>query len=449
MVMVKEKFDNDFGGQMQKDITIFADGVFCKQISDHTKTKMAAMVEKGYWCGVHPFGYTKVFATDSGTFQNAEKEPPKRLVPDEVEAPLVRHAYEMALSRSTQADIREYLNSLTSRKWTVMTVKNLLTNPVYKGDIVFGQWQNVGAYEPVVDGETWEAVQTIIAARQYRPAREKADDFTYYLHGRVHCLHCGCPYTQSSAWGRSTRVHYYVCQTTNRTASRGGSGSGNRLCPVGRVNAERVHATVLGYMDHAATHRTFMHKLIAQSGGWGSADDAQKALRGQLGKQKQAIEMRIANYIKAIGEGRMSGALLAALEKVEAEKETVCRQIEEAESAIQSATIQRPTAGQVQEAWGNIGRVWNVLSEEERADLLSSVVQSVEVTEKESVTLELLPWSHSLGSFAQNHSERFGLCTPNGSGKVRCCELSSHLISRFRGATALAQDLEAPQPRKD
>ena len=416
MVMVKEKFDNDFGGQMQKDITIFADGVFCKQISDHTKTKMAAMVEKGYWCGVHPFGYTKVFATDSGTFQNAEKEPPKRLVPDEVEAPLVRHAYEMALSRSTQADIREYLNSLTSRKWTVMTVKNLLTNPVYKGDIVFGQWQNVGAYEPVVDGETWEAVQTIIAARQYRPAREKADDFTYYLHGRVHCLHCGCPYTQSSAWGRSTRVHYYVCQTTNRTASRGGSGSGNRLCPVGRVNAERVHATVLGYMDHAATHRTFMHKLIAQSGGWGSADDAQKALRGQLGKQKQAIEMRIANYIKAIGEGRMSGALLAALEKVEAEKETVCRQIEEAESAIQSATIPRPTAGQVQEAWGNIGRVWNVLSEEERADLLSSVVQSVEVTEKESVTLELLPWSHSLGSFAQNHSERFGLCTPNGSG---------------------------------
>ena len=416
VVMVKEKFDNDLGGQMQKDITIFADGVFCKQISDHTKTKMAAMVEKGYWCGVHPFGYTKVFATDSGTFQNAEKEPPKRLVPDEVEAPLVRHAYEMALSRSTQADIREYLNSLTSRKWTVMTVKNLLTNPVYKGDIVFGQWQNVGAYEPVVDGETWEAVQTIIAARQYRPAREKADDFTYYLHGRVHCLHCGCPYTQSSAWGRSTRVHYYVCQTTNRTASRGGSGSGNRLCPVGRVNAERVHATVLGYMDHAATHRTFMHKLIAQSGGWGSADDAQKALRGQLGKQKQAIEMRIANYIKAIGEGRMSGALLAALEKVEAEKETVCRQIEEAESAIQSATIPRPTAGQVQEAWGNIGRVWNVLSEEERADLLSSVVQSVEVTEKESVTLELLPWSHSLGSFAQNYSERFGLCTPNGSG---------------------------------
>ena len=415
--MVKEQFASDMSGHVNKKMTQFVDGMYVEQVRQWTMTKMEAMVNAGFFPGGYPpFGMRKVIAADAAGFHKPGSDPPKRLVPDPDTAPVVRQAIALFLDTGQQAKVREYLNAVTTRTWTTTGVKNLLTNPVYKGDIVFGQWQNVGAYEPVVDGETWEAVQTIIAARQYRPAREKADDFTYYLHGRVHCLHCGCPYTQSSAWGRSTRVHYYVCQTTNRTASRGGVGSGNQPCPVGRVNAERVHATVLGYMDHAATHRTFMHKLIAQSGGWGSADDAQKALRGQLGKQKQAIEMRIANYIKAIGDGRMSGALLAALEKVEAEKETVCRQIEEAESAIQSATIPRPTAGQVQAAWGNIGRVWNVLSEEERADLLSSVVQSVEVTEKESVTLELLPWSHSLGSFAQNHSERFGLCTPNGSG---------------------------------
>jgi hypothetical protein len=141
-----------------------------------------------------------------------------------------------------------------------------------------------------------------------------------------------------------------------------------------------------------------------------------QALCGQLGKQKQALEMRIANYVKAIGDGRDSPALMSALDKAEAERETVIRQMEEADQQIAAATIQRPTAGQVQEAWSSLVRVWEVLNEEERTDLLSSVVQSVEVTEKESVTLELLPWSHSLVSSAQNHSERFGLCTPNGSG---------------------------------
>ena len=35
-----------------------------------------------------------------------------------------------------------------------------------------------------------------------------------------------------------------------------------------------------------------------------------------------------------------------------------------------------------------------------RADLLGSFVQSVEITEKENVTLELLPKSHSLDSYS-------------------------------------------------
>ncbi len=190
------------------------------------------------------------------------------------------------------------------------------------------------------------------------------------------------------------------------------------LCPVGRVNAGRVHATVLHFMEHVASHRTVMHKLIAQSGGWGTADDAQKALRGQLGKQKQAIEMRIANYVKAIGDGRVSDALLSALDKTEAEKEAVCRQIENVNKSIGDATVQRPSAALVQEVWGKIGKVWKVLNDEERSDLLATVVQSVEVTEKESITLELLPQPYSLASSTQVYSERFGLCTPFGSGKV-------------------------------
>jgi site-specific DNA recombinase len=415
--MVKEQFSDDMSGHVNKKMTQFVDGMYVEQVRGWTRTKMEAMVAAGFFPGGYPpFGLMKVIAIDAAHFHKPDKEPPKRLVPDAETASIVRQAFALFLDTGQQAKVREYLNAVTTRSWTTTGVKNLLTNPVYKGDIVFGQWSNEGAYEAVVDPETWQAVQAAIAARHYRPAREKADEFIYYLHGRVQCPHCGCPYTQTSAWGRSSRVHYYICQTANRTASRGRVGPDRRICPVGRVNADRVHATVLGYMDHAATHRTFMHKLIAQSGGWGSADEAQKALRGQLGKQKQAVEMRIANYIKAIGDGRDSPALMSALDKAEAERETVIRQMEEADQQIAAATIQRPTAGQVQEAWSSLGRVWEVLNEEERTDLLSSVVQSVEVTEKESVTLELLPWSHSLMSSAQNHSERFGLCTPNGSG---------------------------------
>jgi len=402
--MVKEQFADDISGYMGKNMTNVMDGMYAFQVRQWTMTKMEAMVAAGFFPGGYPpFGMQKVVAGEAAHFHKPGHAPPKRLIPDPDTAPIVRQAFALFLETRQQAKVREYLNAVTTRRWTSTTVKNLLTNPVYRGDIVFGQWCNAGAWEAAVEPETWEAVQEAVAARTSRPQRVKADDFTYYLHGKVLCPHCGCPYTQSGAWGRSGRVHYYVCQTTNR------NNKNLPPCPVGRVNAERVHYTVLNYLEYTATHRTVMHRLIAQSGGWGTADDAQKALRGQLGKQKQALEMRIVNYVKAIGDGRMSAALLAALDKVEAEKEAVCRQMEEADQAIASAKVQRPTAAQVSEAWGSIGRVWPVLTEEERGDLLSSVVQVVEVTEKESVTLELLP-------VVMSHSPGFGLCTPIGSG---------------------------------
>jgi hypothetical protein len=84
----------------------------------------------------------------------------------------------------------------------------------------------------------------------------------------------------------------------------------------------------------------------------------------------------------------------------------------EADQEIASATIVRPTAAQVQEAWSEILRVWEVLTEDERGDLLGSIVQVVEMTEKESVTLELLPMSHSL----MDYSHRFELKSSLGAG---------------------------------
>lgn len=44
--------------------------------------------------------------------------------------------------------------------------------------------------------------------------------------------------------------------------------------------------------------------------------------------------------------------------------------------------------------------MWEMLTEEERADLLGGVVQVVQMTEKESITLELLPMPHSLDSYS-------------------------------------------------
>lgn len=405
--MVKEFFTDDMSGHVNKKMTQFVDGMYVEQVRGWTRTKMEAMVKAGFFAGGYPaFGMQKIIATDALHFHKPDKEPPKRLIPDPETAPVVRRAYDLFLECRSQAIVREYLSTVTTRQWTTTTVKNLLTNEVYRGVSQFGDWRKEDAWPPVVDTETWQAVQEALGSPGRRAGRsDVTDPYVYYLRGRVICPHCGCPCTQAGFHGRVSKVHYYVCQKANR----------REKCPIGRMNADRVHATVLHYMRHASSHWTVMRKLIAESGGWNTADDAQKAMRGQLGKQKQALEMRIAYYVKAIGDGLMSDALLSALNKAEAEKEAVSHQIEQAEQEIAAATIRRPTSGQVQEAWGEVLRIWEVLTEDERADLLGSIVQTVEMTEKESVTLELLPMPHSTVSY----SNGFALKSSLGAGIAR------------------------------
>jgi len=89
--MVKEKFSNDLMGYMSKTMTTMMDGVYPKMVAQWTRTKMEKMVEKGYRTGgTVPFGYTTVIAEDGAGFHSPDKAPPKRLVPDDNTAPIVR-----------------------------------------------------------------------------------------------------------------------------------------------------------------------------------------------------------------------------------------------------------------------------------------------------------------------------------------------------------------------
>lgn len=133
------------------------------------------------------------------------------------------------------------------------------------------------------------------------------------------------------------------------------------------------------------TPRSCTAGLLSQAAG-----KAQVSLRGQLGKQKQMLDMRAANYIKAIGEDRSSTYLLDALEKVEAEKQGVSEQLARVEQEIELATVKRPTVAQVQEAWSEMLSLWDEGTEEERQELAATFVTRVEVKEKDRASMELM-----------------------------------------------------------
>jgi site-specific DNA recombinase len=400
---VEENFADDMAGQIQKEMTILVDGIFPKQIAAFTKTKMEAMVNRGYFCGGQPaLGYTTAVAADAGDFVSAEKEPPKKLTPHPDEAEYVKQAFLMKKARCTIASIRDYLKLVTDREWDTTKTTYLLRNEIYLGIYQFGSWRNECAHSPIVERALWDDVQTILNDEEpSRPARsDRADDFVYYLRQKVRCPHCGCPYTQYSVKGESTRVHYYACLKNMKRQTD---------CPVKRVNADVLHYTVLTLIERAARHHTIMHQMIARSEGWSQATQAQKDQRGVLAKRRAGITTSINNIINVLQEGKGQKSLLERLATLEQDALEVTSALNKADLELEAATVDRPTAAQVQASWGAVLDIWTELTEDERVEILGALVEDVEVITKDRVILRLAP-------FAELHGHKLAINSHLGAG---------------------------------
>ena len=405
--MVREKFADDLAGYIGKTTTIMMDGLYPKMVSQWTRTKMEQMVANGFFCGGQPpLGYCKEVVPGYGPTPDG-KQPPKRLVPDPEQAEIVRFAFDLFLTKRKVVAVRDYLNSVTGRSYTPTSAKYLLQNEVYTGNYTFGEWRKDKAHPAIVDDDTWRAVQRVLDERvNNRVSREPISDaYTYYLRGRVFCPHCDCVFTNSAAKGGLVR--YYECLHHAKRRTQ---------CPVQRINANALHSAVIREIKRAAQHQTVMHQRIAASGGWQNASTAQVSLRGQLSKQKQQLDMRAANYVKAIGEGRASTYLLDALEKIEAEKQVVCAQMDTMDREIETATVKRPTAAQIQEAWTEALDVWDDVTEEERQEIMAAFVTRVDVKEKDRASMELQ-------SIPTGYGQKFVTKSQMGAGRYACQEL--------------------------
>ena len=384
---VKETFTDDVAGYVNKQMTRFVDGMYVENVRQWTKTKMEQMAARGYVCGGQDrFGYRKEDVVESG-LASRDGEKPKRLVPDAEEGEIVRLAYALFASTRSLSQARDYLNQVTTRRWNTDRVKYMFRNEVYVGVLTHGELRNEKAHEPLVERDLWEEVNDLLnhSSRVY-PARA-SDKYSFYLRGRVHCPHCGCIYTPYPA--KSGAVCYYACMNGMKKRTQ---------CPVMRVNAAALHTTILNQIKHAASHHTVMHRLIAESGGWQSANAEMQKERGQMGKRRQLLEMQIGNIINAIAAGTSSAALVSKLQTLEQEKSVLTQEMQRVDRAIKQATVKRPTAEQVGGVWSQIGEAWPEMTEAEREQAMTALVQKVEVKEKNLVLLHLSPIAEVRGS---------------------------------------------------
>lgn len=235
-VSINDRFDTTDGitnrnkeVPVQSSIRIPLINFLNEQVSIETKTKVKESLDmkaqRGEFIGPRaPFGYQK------------SSENHNQLVPDPVSGAVVRKIFEMAAEGTGVTGIVRYLNEHDfptpiqyarsnglngnfddeNGNWNSRSVKYILTNRTYTGMLVQGKEKRAieATHEPLVDTETFDAIQKSFQAKAYNiaPKEQAAENI---LKGKVICGCCGGKMQRRRGTGHAD-WYFFTCITKNR-----------------------------------------------------------------------------------------------------------------------------------------------------------------------------------------------------------------------------------------
>ena len=214
LVSTSENIDQTPGGMLLHGIMSSIAEFYSRNLANEVIKGMGEKARNGGTLGKAPLGYVNVRARD----ENGREVRTVEL--DEERAPLVRLAFtEYATGNWTVRQLADHLNTLglsippTPRRCakpiTTTRLHEILRHPYYKGVVTFQGVEYPGKHEPLVDSQTWQTVQTILASRRYG---ERQRIHNHFLKSTVVCGQCGARLSvQNAKNSKGTIYPYFVC----------------------------------------------------------------------------------------------------------------------------------------------------------------------------------------------------------------------------------------------
>ncbi len=230
-------------------------GVFAEfehaTIVDRVTAGLERRVREGKWMsGRTPYGYRR----DKDT---------KLLVPDEARAPIVKRIFHLyaegklgttAIARKLEA---EAAPAPRKQGWSPNALQLILANPAYRGLIRWNDNLHQGLHQPLVDQETFERAQAILARRHQHASLRRGNPTDFLLSGLVRCHHCGRAYVGTSAHGNGGRYTYYTCSTRYKY--------GPNKCNGDRLPKDRLEDAVLTQLAGIYRDQQLIEHALAEA----------------------------------------------------------------------------------------------------------------------------------------------------------------------------------------
>lgn len=202
LVSVSQNFDTSTPtGRLLRNILVDFAQFESEMIGERVRDNKAANARRGRWNGGHtPYGYKVVN---------------KQLIINEEEAQVVRLAFELRshgygiLAIAKELNLRGYVarrGSSWGIAWSEGTIKHMLQNRVYVGDMIYGDVETLDCFPAIVDREIFNKAQ--ITGRI--PNRSQAAQ--HLLSGLLYCHACH-KYGFQIGYNGKKLARRYSCRT--------------------------------------------------------------------------------------------------------------------------------------------------------------------------------------------------------------------------------------------
>ncbi|WP_243289586.1 recombinase family protein [Clostridium perfringens] len=301
-----EPFETDTpAGRMQFQMMALIGEFERGTIAQNVKMGMIAKAKNGNWCGGRVLGYDLV----PNNSPEEEKKGKNKLEINEKEAEIVRFIFNEYSKGKGYKAITNKMNKLgyktkKGNNFSVGSIRDILTNPVYIGEIRYNVRQNwsekrrrninpnpirvKGKHEAIIDRELWDKVQLILESKKGKPSR--IYDGEYPLTGILRCPKCGAGMvisrtTNTLADGTKKRIAYYCCGNWKN--------KGTSVCNSNTIRVDKANEYVFKKIEELVSNEA-MIKAVVKNINKERKDKVKPAKRllGDIDKELEKLDKR-------------------------------------------------------------------------------------------------------------------------------------------------------------
>lgn len=222
LIELFEKYQCTFSSQTEKIDTSNAVGrMFIKIIgifAEFERENLAERVALGYEQKTREGNYTNTYGVYGYDYLTHNQ----KLVVNLEEKKLVNDIYDFFIEGRSFYKIASFLNDnhvKTKRggKWQAATIKSILNNPLYIGNVRYGVQNKSKSFEvrgkniePIITKEKWNLVKMLLEKRSKNKLRRHHNDYAYYYQV-IKCPICNSYYKEHQQMYKDKKYIKYKC----------------------------------------------------------------------------------------------------------------------------------------------------------------------------------------------------------------------------------------------